>query len=91
MSRRDLSLLLIHLVTTLARLLGPGGARAVVAETLLIKHQLLILNRPRRRAPSLPAMVRTVMGLCTLFIDPRGLHRVAATLKPATRSVFTDC
>jgi putative transposase len=56
----------------------------MVAETLLIKHQLLILNWPRRRAPNLTAMDRTVMGLCTLFIDPRRLHRVAAILKPAT-------
>ena len=44
---RDLLVLFVHLLTTLARLLGPGGARAVVGETLLIKHQLLILNRSR--------------------------------------------
>ncbi len=81
---RDLLVLLVHLLTTLARLLGPGGARAVVAETLLIKHQLLILNRSRRRAPNLTAMDRSVMGLCTLFMNPRRFHKVAATLKPAT-------
>jgi transposase InsO family protein len=81
---RDLMVLLVHLLTTLVRLLGPGGARAVIAETLLIKHQLLILNRPRRRAPNLTAMDRTVMGLCTLFVDPHRLREMAATLKPAT-------
>ena len=37
---RDLLALLLHLLATLARLLGPGGTRAVIAETLLIKHQL---------------------------------------------------
>ena len=47
---RDLTVLLLHLLTTLARLLGPSGMRAMVAETLLIKHQLLILNRSWRRA-----------------------------------------
>ena len=34
-----------------ARLAGPGGARAMVAESVLVKHQLLILNRSRKRSP----------------------------------------
>jgi hypothetical protein len=41
---RDLAILLIHLLATLARLAGPGGARSVVAESVLVKQQLLILN-----------------------------------------------
>ena len=41
---RDLAVVFLHLLTTLARLAGPGGARAVVAESVLVKHQLLILN-----------------------------------------------
>ena len=31
------------LLATVARLAGPGGARSVVAESVLVKHQLLIL------------------------------------------------
>ncbi len=50
---RDLIILLIHLIATLARLTGPGGLRSVVAESLLVKHQLLILNRSRHRSPNL--------------------------------------
>ena len=46
---RDLLILLVHLITTTARLMGPGGARSVIAESLLVKHQLLILNRSRWR------------------------------------------
>jgi hypothetical protein len=30
-------------------LLGPGGVRSLVAESLLLKHQLLIVNRSRQR------------------------------------------
>ncbi len=81
---RDLLVLLVHFLTTLARLLGPGGTRAVIAETLLIKHQLVILNRSRRRAPNLTAAGRIVMGLCTLFMNPSRIRKVAAALKPAT-------
>jgi hypothetical protein len=36
---RDLVVLLLHLLATVARLAGPGGARAVVAESVLVKHQ----------------------------------------------------
>ncbi len=85
---RDLLVLLVHFLTTLARLLGPSGTRAVIAETLLIKHQLVILNRSRRRAPNLPAADRIVMGLCTLFMNPSRIRKVAAALKPATLLAF---
>ena len=42
---RDLVVLFIHFIATLARLLGPSGARSIVAESLLLRHQLLIVNR----------------------------------------------
>ena len=50
---KDLLVLLAHLLTTIAKLLGPGGAKAIVADSLLMKQQLLIINRSRRRAPNL--------------------------------------
>ncbi len=62
--------------------------RAVIAETLVIKHQLVILNRSRRRAPNLTAAERIVMGLCTLFMNPSRIRKVAAALKPATLLAF---
>ena len=42
----------------------PGGARAIVAESLLVKQQLLIVTRSRRRAPDLRPLDRVVAGLC---------------------------
>jgi len=42
---RDLAILLVHLINIVARLMGPGGARAVIAESILVKHQLIVLNR----------------------------------------------
>ena len=38
-SMRHLVVLFIHFIATLARLLGPGGVRSLVAESLLLKHQ----------------------------------------------------
>jgi hypothetical protein len=55
---KDLLVLLIHLLTTVAKVLGPGGAKAVVADRLLMKQQLLIINRSRRRAPYLLTLDR---------------------------------
>jgi hypothetical protein len=54
---RDLAVLFLHLLATLARLAGPGGARSVVAESVLVKHQLLILNRSRKRSPNLRPLI----------------------------------
>ena len=67
---RDLAVLFLHLLATVARLAGPGGARAVVAESVLVKHQLLILNRSRKRSPNLRPSDRVVAGLCALFMRP---------------------
>ena len=81
---RDLAVLLLHLLATLARLAGPGGARSVMAESVLVKHQLLILNRSRNRSPNLRTSDRAVAGLCALFVRPGRLIRSAIVLKPST-------
>ena len=81
---RDLAVLLIHLLTTIARLAGPGGARSVVAESVLVKQQLLILNRSRQRSPNLRARDRLIAGLCSLLLRPNRLIRSAIVLKPST-------
>src|SRR3979490_2061166 len=81
---RDLAILFLHLLTTVARLAGPGGARSVVAESVLVKHQLLILNRSRKRSPNLRPSDRVVAGLCAVFIRPGRLIRSAIVFKPST-------
>jgi putative transposase len=81
---RDLAVLFLHLLATVARLVGPGGARAVAAESVLIKQQLLILNRSRKRSPNLRLADRLVAGLCTLLIRPSRLVRSAIVLRPST-------
>ena len=72
------------LVVTLAKLARPGGVRAVMAESLLLKQQLLISRRSRRRAPPLITIDRFVLGLTTLFVRPGRVAKVAAVIKSAT-------
>ena len=67
---RELIILFIHAVATLMRVVRPGGVRAVIAESVLAKHQLLILSRSRRRAPNLRILDRIIAGFCSLWIEP---------------------
>jgi hypothetical protein len=62
-----MAVLVIHLIATLARLLGPGGVRSLVAGSLLLKHQLLIVNRSRQRSPNLSGGDRILAGLLALW------------------------
>jgi putative transposase len=81
---RDVVILFLHLIVTVVRLARPGGLRSVVAESLLLKHQLCILNRGHKRAPNLRSAERIIAGLCTLFMNRARVLRSAIVLKPAT-------
>jgi putative transposase len=81
---RDVVILFVHLIVTAVRLARPGGLRSVVAESVLVKHQLLILNRGRKRAPNLRSADRVIAGLCTLFMPPVRVLRSNIVLKPST-------
>jgi hypothetical protein len=78
---RDFTILFAHVIVTVARLAGPGGVRSVVAESALIRHQLLILNRGRKRAPNLRVTDRIAAGGFTLLISPARILRSAIVLK----------
>src|SRR6266516_2535205 len=85
---RELLILVIYLLVTFAKLLGPGGVRAVAAESLLLRHQLLISNRSRQRAPNLTTFDRFVLGLTMLFVSPRRIPKLGALINPATLLKF---
>ena len=81
---RNLLVLFLHFIATLALLFGPGGVRSLVAESLLLKHQLLIVNRSLRRSPDLTSSDRILAGLLALLVRPTRLLRSAIVLKPST-------
>jgi hypothetical protein len=45
--------------------------KVVVAENLLLKQQLLVLTRSRKRAPNLSSFDRFFLGLWSTFLNPR--------------------
>jgi putative transposase len=79
-----LLILAVHLLAAIAKLVRPGGIRAVVAESLLLKHQLLISSRAWRRAPNLNSVDRLLLGLGSLFVSPSRIPKLAVILKPRT-------
>jgi hypothetical protein len=81
---KEVFYLLFHLLTALAKLLGPGGGKAVIAENLLLKQQLIIHSRSRQRAPNLSAHDRALLGFWSLFLNPRRITRSAIIIKPST-------
>ena len=85
---RDVLLTLLHLAVKAAKLCGPGGVRAVIAENLLLKQQLIVLRRARQRAPNLRRSDRLLCGFWSLFLSPGRIRRVAVALRPSTLLAF---
>jgi hypothetical protein len=81
---RDWLVLIAHLIVTTIRTVTPGGARAVITESLLVKHQLLILNRSRKKAPKLRALDRLLLGLGAMLVSPQRILKVAVAIRPST-------
>lgn len=85
---REVLHLLFGLLASLAKLIGPGGSRTIVAENLLLKQQLIIHGRARDRAPNMTARDRVLLGFWSLFLNPRRLTRAAIIIKPSTLLSF---
>jgi len=65
-----------------------GGVRALIAENLLLKQQLLVLRRGRHRAPNLMLGDRLLCGFGALFLSPRRLRKIAIAVRPSTILAF---
>ena len=66
----DILVVFVHLIVTVFRFIKSGGLRAVVAESVLTRHQILILNRAGSELP-----------VCT---SPTGLSPVYAPFSCAS-------
>jgi putative transposase len=85
---KDILFTLLHLAVVTAKLCGRGGVRAVIAENLLLKQQLIILRRARQRAPNLTLSDRLLCGFSSLFLSPGRIRKVAVGLRPSALLAF---
>ena len=60
----------------------------MIAENLLLKQQLIVLRRPRKRAPNLTTVDRLLCGFGSLFLGPGRLRKVAIGVRPSTLLAF---
>src|SRR5436309_15544846 len=85
---KNLLITLLHFAVVTAKLCGPGGVRAVIAENLVLKQQLIVLRRVRRRAPNLALSDRLICGLASLVLSPGRIRKVAIGFRPSTLLAF---
>jgi hypothetical protein len=86
--RNLLLLALLDLAVVTAKLCGSGGVRSVVAENLLLKQQLIVLRRARKRAPNLTSSDRLLCGFWSIFLSPGRIRKAAIALRPSTLLAF---
>ena len=60
---KHLFMVFTYLVSLTNKFLKHNGMKAVVAENVLLKHQLFVLTRSRNRAPHLSSFDRFFLGL----------------------------
>ena len=85
---KDLLLALFHVAVMTAKLCGPGGVRTVIAENLILKQQLIVLCRARKRAPNLTSSDRLLFGFWSSGLSPGRIRKVAIALRPSTLLAF---
>ena len=72
----------------LLKLLRPGGVKAVSAENILLRQQLITLKRRHKCSPKLTLSERLNYGLLTSLVSPRRLSKIAVIIKPSTLLKF---
>ena len=88
---KDILIPLLDLLTTIAKFLGLGDTKAIIAENLLLKQQLLVVTRSRRWAPNLSNADRFFIGFWSPFLKPSRIAKVAVGIRPSTFLNFHQC
>ena len=73
-----------HLLLTLFTLLKPGGVKAIASENIILRQQLIVVQRKRKRAPNLSTSDRLLFGFLCSLISPNRLRKIAIIVKPTT-------
>jgi transposase InsO family protein len=76
--------LLAYLLRSIVVVVRPGGCRSIIAENLLLKQQLSVLNRARKRAPNLPPIQRLFFAVWCQLLKRSRIERAAIVVRPST-------
>ena len=75
---------LFHFLACFIKLLRPGGIKSITAENLVLRQQLIIMNRARKRSPRLTRADRTLFAILAHVIPFGRLRKLAIVVKPTT-------
>src|SRR4029077_15921318 len=75
---------IFYFITAVIKLSRPGGVKAMAAENMLLRQQLITLSRNQKRSPRLTMSIRLIYGILVSFINPRRLSRLSIVIKPST-------
>ena len=84
LNMRALFEFIVHLLITVFTLLKPGGVKAIASENLMLRQQLIVVQRTRKRAPNLKTSDRFIFGLLSFLINPGRLRKIAIIVKTDT-------
>ena len=63
--------------------LRPSGVKSVAAENLMLRQQLIVIGRARKRSPRLTQTDRTVFALLAHIIPRTRLRKLSIIVQPA--------
>ena len=66
------------------KIVKPGGIKAIAAENIALRQQLITLSRQYKRSPKLTTSDRILFGFLSNLISPKRWNKIAILIKPAT-------
>jgi putative transposase len=71
-------------IRVMIKISGPGGVKALAAENLLLRQQLVTIRRNCKRSPKIETSDRILYGFLSTWINSKRLSKLAIIIKPAT-------
>ena len=76
--------ILIEFLVLAVKLHRPGGLKAVVAENLVLRQQLIVVSRKNGRSPPLKFVDRFLFGLLAFGLSLKRLNKISIAISPNT-------
>jgi hypothetical protein len=83
--------LICYVISILLKYIQPGGMKAFAAENAILRKQLGIVQRNKKRSPKLSTSDRIILGFLAAFISPKRLAKSAIIVKPKTLLKLHKC
>ena len=85
---KEFFILTFHFLRALLVVIKPGGVKSIVAENVMLRHQLIIIGRSRKRSPNISVWDRLKLAFITAIIKPSSLFKNAIIIKPSVLIKF---